>query len=73
MSVNTKNMVEVNHQNGFIIKRKSDGKRVGFQLSGKSKSTKNIWSKSGLLKSAFKYHTGTYFDEQNEYEILELI
>jgi len=65
-------MVELDEQIGFIIVHKETKKRIGFRLSGKSKGVKSIWSKIGLAKSAFCYHTGIIFAEQTYYEIKEI-
>lgn len=71
--VNGKNINYLAEEKGFGLFEKETDKRISFNLSSVYVKSKHVWGTVGDAKKAFKYHTGIFFDEQNEYEIRAIV
>ena len=74
--MDTSRILLITRESGFMIWDTIEESFIGFVLGrGGHKGTrgsKSLWTKSGYAKSAFKEHTGAYFDEQDRYIIKEI-
>ena len=74
--MDTSRILLVNRESGFMIWDTVEESFIGFVLDrGGHKGTrgsKSLWWNNVYAKSAFKEHTGVYFDEQDRYIIKEI-
>ena len=68
----TNRIVVLKDKIGFGIYDTVEASLIGLLQKRGTGSAKSVWMKSGYAKSAFKAHTGVYFDEQDRYIIKEI-
>ena len=70
--MNTSRIVILTDQIGFGIYDTVEESFIGLLQQRGAGIAKSVWTKSGYAQSAFKEHTGVYFDEQDRYTIKEI-
>ena len=68
----TNRIVVLKDQMGFGIYDTVEESFIGLIQKRGAGIAKSVWAKGGCAKSAFKEHTGVYFDEQDRYIIKEI-